>query len=168
MSGSSRLLIFGGLALAAFGMLYGLHYAVFVEHQTLDRMGGSLTEAFRHAAERNSDEAQAALEAYRSMKYDYVRQVDAHSHWIGMAMLMIVLGTLFQRLNFGERVRQMIAFCLLAGSALFPLSVILQTYHHDAMAPKVLAIISSAAVITSLAATAWGFARQRTANKHEY
>jgi len=33
--------------------------------------------------------AKAALDAYRSIKYDYVRQVEAHSHWIGLAMLMI-------------------------------------------------------------------------------
>ena len=35
MTGSRKLLIFGGMALAAFGMLYGLQYALFVEHQTL-------------------------------------------------------------------------------------------------------------------------------------
>ena len=42
MSSARKLLVFGGLTLAAVGMLYGLHYAVFVEHQTLDTMGGAL------------------------------------------------------------------------------------------------------------------------------
>jgi hypothetical protein len=159
--GSSRLLIFGGLALAAFGMLYGLHYAVFVEHQTLDQLGGSLSQAFAHAAERNPAQSQAALEAYGETKYDYVRQVDAHSHWIGLAMLMIVLGALFDRVNFSERNRQTIALSLLVGSTVFPLSVILQTYHHGAVELKVLAAAGSALVIVALAATAWGFARPR-------
>ena len=144
MTGSSRLLIFGGLALAAFGMLYGLHYAVLVEHQTLDRLGGSLTQAFQHAADRHPAQSQAALDAYRETKYDYVRQVDAHSHWIGLAMLMIVLGVLFERVNFSEGIRQAIALSLLVGSAVFPLSVILQTYHHGAIELKVLAVASSA------------------------
>src|SRR5215475_15891399 len=80
---SSRLLIIGGLSLVAFGMFYGLYYAAFVEHQTLDQMGGSLAQTFVHAAERNSDQSKAALDAYGATKYDYVRQVDAHSHWIG-------------------------------------------------------------------------------------
>ncbi len=40
MNRARKVLVFGGLALAAFGMLYGLYYAVFVEHQTLDHMGG--------------------------------------------------------------------------------------------------------------------------------
>ena len=162
MTGSSRLLIFGGLALAAFGMLYGLHYAVFVEHQTLDQLGGSLTEAFQHAADRHAAQSTAALDAYGQTKYDYVRQVDAHSHWIGLAMLMIVLGVLFERLNFSEGVRQVIALSLLVGSAVFPLSVIQQTYHHGAMILKALAVASSALVILGMAATAWGFARPRT------
>ena len=162
MTGSSRLLIFGGLALAAFGMLYGLHYAVLVEHQTLDRLGGSLTQAFQHAADRHPAQSQAALDAYRETKYDYVRQVDAHSHWIGLAMLMIVLGVLFERVNFSEGMRQAIALSLLVGNAVFPLSVILQTYHHGAMILKALAVVSSGLVIIAMAATAWGFARPRT------
>ena len=162
MTGSSRLLIFGGLALAAFGLLYGLHYAVFVEHQTLDRLGGSLTQAFQHAADQHPAQSQAALDAYGETKYDYVRQVDAHSHWIGLAMLMIVFGVLFERVSFRESVRQAIALSLLVGSALFPLSVILQTYHHGAMILKALAVASSGLVIVGMAATAWGFARPRS------
>jgi hypothetical protein len=162
VTGSSRLLIFGGLALAAFGMLYGLHYAVFVEHQTLDQLGGSLTQAFQHAADRHPTQSRVALDAYRETKYDYVRQVDAHSHWIGLAMLMIVLGVLFERVSFRESVRQAFALSLLVGSAVFPLSVILQTYHHGAMALKALAVVSSGLVIVGMAATAWGFGRPRS------
>ena len=74
MNAAQKVLIFGGLILAAFGMLYGLHYAIFVEHQTLDRMGGSLAAAFVHAAEGHLPEAESALESYASTKYDYVRQ----------------------------------------------------------------------------------------------
>ncbi|PYX34031.1 MAG: hypothetical protein DMG80_03755 [Acidobacteria bacterium] len=161
MTGSSRLLIIGGLALAAFGMLYGLHYAVFVEHQTLDQMGGSLAQAFQSAAGRHPEQAHAALYSYAEAKYDYVRQVDAHSHWIGLAMIMIVLGVLFGRVNFSESFRQAIALSLLVGSAVFPLSVILQTYHHGATILKALAVASSGLVILAMAATAWGFARLR-------
>jgi len=140
-------------------MLYGLHYAVFVEHQTLDRMSGSLAGAFAHAAERRGDDSQLALTAYRETKYDYVRQVDLHSHWIGLAMLLIVLGVVFDEVAFAERARFAIALAMLAGSILFPLGVILQTVH---MAPlgSVLAIAGSALVIAALGATAVGFMRE--------
>jgi hypothetical protein len=159
VTGSRKLLIFGGMVLAAFGMVYGLQYAVFVEHQTLDHIGGSLARSFSAAASRNLEHSQAALEQYGETKYDYVRQVDAHSHWIGLAMLIIVLGVVFERVNFSEGIRQLVAFSLLAGSALFPLAVILQTYHHGAVVLRTLAVVGSALVIAALAATAWGFAR---------
>ena len=127
MTASRNLLVFGGIALAAFGMSYGLHYALFVEHQTLDRMGGSLMQAFVRAAERQMPQAHDAIGTYASAKYDYVRQVDVHSHWTGLAMLMIVLGIAFDGVAFSERVRTWIAGSLLGGSVLFPFGVILQT-----------------------------------------
>ena len=158
MSQARKLLIFGGIFLAALGMLYGLHYAVFVEHQTLDRMGGSLAGAFTHAAERRVDDSHLALISYRETKYDYVRQVDVHSHWIGLAMLMIVLGVVFDEVAFGDGVRFLIALAMLAGSIVFPLGVILQT---ERMVPlgSALAILGSALVILALGVTAVGFMR---------
>jgi hypothetical protein len=160
MTTSRKLLVLGGLALAAIGMSYGLYYAVFVEHQTLDGMGGSLTQSFSAAASRDMTSSRAALQQYGEVKYDYVRQVDTHSHWVGLAMLMIVLGALYDRVNFNESTRQVVAISLLAGSAIFPLSVILQTFHHGALLYKGLAVVSSGLVIAALAATAVGFARR--------
>ena len=161
MTTSRRLLVFGGIALAALGMLYGLYYALFVEHQTLDRMGGSLTEAFVRAAQRQMPQADDAIDTYASTKYDYVRQVDVHSHWTGLAMLMIVLGVAFDGVAFSERVRVWIAGSLLAGSVLFPLGVILQTSSHGSVLGSALAIVGSGLVTLTLAAAAWGFTRQR-------
>jgi hypothetical protein len=162
MSAASKLLIFGGLALAAFGMLYGLHYALFVEHQTLDRIGGSLATAFALAAERNLPAAQLAIYDYAGTKYDYVRQVDAHSHWIGLAMLMIILGVVLERAVFTERTRFFIAIALALGSFSFPGAVILQTFTHGGRLSSTLAVLGSALVIVAMGAAAVGFARQRT------
>jgi hypothetical protein len=156
MNTARILLLVGGITLAALGMLYGLHYAIFVEHQTLDRMGGSLAQAFVHASERNLPAAHGAVDAYASTKYDYVRQVDIHSHWIGLAMVLIVLGVGFDQVGFSQRYRIWIAVALLTGSFIFPLGVILQTVQHGAVFGSVLAIVGSAAVTVSLAAVAWG------------
>lgn len=161
MSRARKLLVFGGISLAVLGMLYGLHYAVFVEHQTLDRMGGSLAQAFVRAAEGNVPEVDRALEAYAATKYNYVRQVDVHSHWIGLAMLMIVLGAL-NGAALEERLRMWMAIALLAGSFVFPLGVILQTVSHGAVWASTLAILGSGLVTVSLAALAWGFIRSTT------
>ena len=160
MSRARKLLVFGGISLAVFGMLYGLHYAIFIEHQTLDRLGGSLATAFVHGAERKLPEAHAALEAYGSTKYDYVRQVDAHSHWIGLAMLMMVMGVVFDSVGFSERVRYLIAWGLVLGGVVFPLGVLLQTQTHGGALASAMAIAGSGLVVASLAAIAVGFARQ--------
>jgi len=159
VSRARKVLVSGGLALAAFGMLYGLYYAVFVEHQTLDEMGGALASAFIHRAERNATESRSALDAYASTKYDYVRQVDVHSHWIGLAMLMIVLGAAFDRLAFGSRTQLAIAWALFLGSVIFPLGVVLQTMSHGSTFASALAILGSGLVIIALAVTAVGFVR---------
>jgi len=159
MSAARKLLIFGGLTLAALGMLYGLYYALFVEHQTLDRLGGSLATAFVEAAQRNLPAAQSALNGYAETKYDYVRQVDAHSHWIGLAMIMIIFGAALERTAFTERTRFFIAIALALGSFSFPGAVILQTFTYGSSLPSGLAVAGSALIIGAMAAAVVGFAR---------
>jgi hypothetical protein len=160
MSAASKLLIFGGIALAAFGMLYGLHYALFVEHQTLDSMGGSLATAFTNAAERHMPEAHTAVAAYAATRYDYVRQVDVHSHWIGLAMLMIVLGVAIDHVALAHRIRFWIALTLLVGSVAFPLGVLLQSETHGAAFATATTMVGAVIVTVALAAVVVGFARQ--------
>ena len=159
MSSARKVLMVGGLLLAAFGMLYGLHYAVFVEHQTLDRMGASLAQAFASASQRDRVAANSAIDAYASTKYDYLRQVDVHSHWIGLGMLLIVLGAAFDSVALSARLKSSLAVALVTGSFVFPMGVILQTVSHGAVYAAWLAIFGSAIVTLALVAVAWGFAR---------
>ena len=158
MSQAQKILVFGGLTLACLGMLYGLYYALFVEHQTLDGMGIVLTEAFVKAAERQQTESSAALGEYAHTRYVYVRQVDVHSHWIGLAMLLVALGAAFDRVGFSPRANLWIAIALLGGSFVFPLGVLLQTFFAGPLG-STLAIVGSAVVTGSLAVVSLGFAR---------
>lgn len=162
MTRSGRLLVIGGLLLAVWGMTYGLYYAVFVEHQTLDTIGGSLTNAFVHAAEQASMQSQASMQAYASANYIYVRHVDAHGHWIGLGLLLVVLGMAFSRVGFSESARMGLAAALLAGAILFPLGVLLETAMQGSL-PKAVAVLGSALIIVSLAGIALGFSRERGA-----
>lgn len=158
MSRSRKILIVGGLALVLWGMGYGLFYAVFVEHQTLDQLGGSLATAFAKAAERKMPESRAALGAYADTNFAYVRQVDVHSHWIGLGMLLIVLGVAFERVAFDERKRFYLAIALFLGAAVFPIGVMLETVNRGP-GPKAVAILGSGLILLALAATSLGFAR---------
>lgn len=158
MSAAQRLLVLGGIALALIGMSYGLWYALFAEHQELDGIGKSLATGFSAAAERHPAETDGALRQYRELKYAYDRHVDVHGHWIGLAMLAILLGIAFERLHFSESVKLLLAGGLLIGSLMFPLGVLLQTFSHGA-GPRAVAVGGSALVIASLAGMTVGFAR---------
>ncbi|HXN53468.1 MAG TPA: hypothetical protein VN943_16165 [Candidatus Acidoferrum sp.] len=155
MSGSRRLLIIGGVALAVWGMSYGLWYAVFAEHQALDSIGASLAESFAAAADRSPAIMETSLDRYRQAKYIYDRQVDVHGHWIGLAMLLIVLGIGFDRVSFSERFKLFLALGLLLGAVIFPLGVLLQTTSHGPL-PRAIAIAGSAFVIATLLGSAVG------------
>jgi hypothetical protein len=161
MTLSRKLLIFGGLALAVWGMGYGIWYAVFIEHQTLDGLGSALAAGFMRAAENRMAESQAALADAASRSFVYIRQVDAHGHWIGLGLLLLILGIAFDRVGFGERVRTYLAIALLAGAVTFPLGVLLETWNRGTV-PQAVAIIGSALVILGLSGTALGFARSNS------
>lgn len=153
---AGRTLITAGLALAVVGMTYGLYYAVFAEHQTLDAIGSSLAGAFVHAAEGNAPASRSAMVSYTSANYDYIRQVDFHGHLIGLGMLLVVLGLALRRSRFSESLQRPVAAIFVAGSIIFPLSVLTETASHSSL-PRILAVLGSALVIASLAALALSF-----------
>jgi hypothetical protein len=157
MSGGRRVLILGGLALALWGMSYGLWYAIFAEHQALNAIGASLAATFDAGAQRNLAAAESAFRNYREAKYIYDRQVDVHGHWIGLAMLLIVLGIGFDRVALAERRKLALAWALLAGAVIFPFGVLLQTFDHGGI-PRAIAILGSVLVIVALGGITLGLA----------
>ncbi|MGA8144021.1 MAG: hypothetical protein WB987_09060 [Candidatus Acidiferrales bacterium] len=161
MTTSRKVLVFGGLAVAIWGMAYGIWYAVFIEHQTLDGMGSALATGFMRAAEHRMAESHAALMDATSRSFVYVRQVDAHGHWIGLGLLLVILGIGFDRVSFGERSRLGLALTLLGGAILFPLGVLLETWNRG-IGPQAIAIAGSGLVIIGLCGTALGFARKNS------
>ena len=160
MSAARRLLLLSGIALAIWGMGYGLWYAVFAEHQALDGIGASLTAGFSAAAQADSVNVTSSLEQYKEAKYNYDRQVDVHGHWIGLAMLLIVMGIGFDRVQASNRLKLLLALGLVLGASVFPLGVLLQTMSHGLL-PRAVAIAGSALVIVSLAGITLGFAHKQ-------
>jgi hypothetical protein len=87
-----------------------------------------------------------------------VRQVDVHSHWIGLGMLLMLMGAIFDRVAFSLRKRVWIAVALLSGAFVFPFGVLLQTFSHGAFFASASAVLGSALVTIALGAVAWGLA----------
>ena len=158
MKRSQQVLAIAGLALAVWAMSYGFYYAVWVEHQTLDHIGGALAGGFQHAAARDIAGARAGLDDYARAKYVYTREVDAHSHWIGLAMVLLALAALWNRLAYGEGARRLLAGALIAGAYGFPLGVLLQN-HLAAPVGQGIAVAASGLLIAAFGMVAFGFAR---------
>lgn len=158
MSGSRKLLIISGMALAIWGMSFGLYYALVVEHQTLDKIGSSLATSFVHGAQGDLLAAHESLQTYADAQHDYVRSVDVHSHWIGLAMLLVVFGVVFDHVSFPESRRMLLAWMLVVGSVTFPIGVVLQTLDRGFI-PRAVAAAGAGLVIIALAAIVPGLAR---------
>lgn len=160
MSAARKVLVIGGLALAIWGMLYGLWFALFQEQTILAAMGQSLSTGFIQAAERDLDASHTAIGRYAAVRFGYIRQVDAHSHWTGLAMLLVLVGAAFDRVAFSERVRTLLAWGLLAGSVIFPLGVLLQTSFTGWLSNG-LAILGVVLVTAALGLVVLGFLREK-------
>ena len=143
-------------------MLYGLWYALFDEHQTLEQIGGAMANSFVDAAGRDLSGALEKLERYRLLGTDYAREVHAHSHWITLSMILIVLGLAYERVNYGASIKLGLAVVLSIGSFMFPLGVLLQNFPF-AMLGKLLAQAGSLAVILSFLLITVGLFRPRSA-----
>jgi predicted PurR-regulated permease PerM len=98
---------------------------------------------------RNPGAAETAFRNYKEAKYIYDRQVDVHGHWIGLAMLLIVVGIGFDRVRFTEPFKLVLAAALVGGAVIFPFGVLLQTFDHGTI-PRGIAILGSVLVIAAL------------------
>jgi hypothetical protein len=126
--GARRLLVMGGIALIAAGMLVGDLFAVFVLHQNAGRIGQHLTAAADAVAAENP---QAALENFAAIGgrlENRGTKVDAHAHIIAFGYLALLLALAQPYFKLGEAARRRLAQILLAGSVLLPVSVFLIHY----------------------------------------
>lgn len=123
-----RLLVLGGIALIAAGMLLGDLFAVFVLHQNAGRIGEHLTAAADAVAAENP---QAALENFTAIGgrlENRGTKVDAHAHIIAFGYLALLLALAQPYLAMSESVRRRLAQLFLAGAVLLPVSVFLIHY----------------------------------------
>src|SRR5262249_1838811 len=122
------------------------------------QIGFHLAKSFVYAASQRPADASGSLYLYDASQYEYVRYVDVHSHWIGLGMLLLLFGIVFDRIGGDERNRMFIAWLLVLGSFGFPGGVLVQTF-SSAVVGKIIAGIGSALVTLGLIGAAFGFLR---------
>jgi len=158
-----RLLIFGGIALIAGGMLFGDIFAVFVLHQN----GGQTVQALLAASEAvRAGNARAVNDIFGNiggLLEDHGTKVDAHVHMTAAGYLAILLALIQPYIALPQKRKKLLAAWLVAGGVLLPIGIFLIHYVGLAYSPfpvigwaSVLADTSGALLIVVLLAEMYG------------
>ncbi len=160
---SRRLLVFGGIALIAGGMLFGDIFAVFVLHQNGGRTGQALLAAANAAAAGDGARVKEIFGQIGSLLEDRGTKVDTHVHMTDAGYLALLLALVQPYVAVSARRRKQLARLFLLGGMLLPLGIFLIHYVGLAYSPfaaigwaSVLADTAGALLIIALGGQAWG------------
>jgi hypothetical protein len=153
MSGAQRKLAAAALLLVAAGILFGFGHAVAVRYNTLPvlQYRAQWTTAAL-AAQHGPNEA---IQAAGRNSYTYTRVVDAHTHVIKLATVLLILALIYPLVSLPEKRKRMLAIMFLAGNCVFPLGVLAEIYVRGRSA-QVLAAAGAMLVIFAFAGLLWG------------
>jgi len=141
-----RLLIIGGIALVAVGMIFGDVFAVFVLHQNANRIGEALTAATDAIATRDSASISGHFSNIGGLLENRGTKVDAHVHAIDFGYLALLLAMIQPYVALDERIRKRLARLFLTGAVVLPSSVFL--IHYVGLSYSPLSAIGWASILS--------------------
>jgi hypothetical protein len=159
-----RLLVIGGIALIAVGMLFGDIFAVFTLHQNAGQQGAALIAASQAVAAGNATSVADTFAKLGGLLEDRGTKVDAHVHMIGAGYLALLLALVQPYIVLTHQTKKAMAASFIAGGSLLPIGIFLIHYVGLAYSPfqvigwaSVLADSAGALLLVVLIAEAWGF-----------
>jgi hypothetical protein len=158
-----RLLVFGGIALIAGGMLFGDIFAVFVLHQNGGRTGETLLAAAQAAAAQDPAGVRAAFTRIGSLLEDRGTKVDTHVHMTDAGYLALLLALVQPYVALRQQRKKRLAQLFITGGVLLPVGIFLIHYVGLAYSPfpvigwaSVLADSAGGLLIIASLGEAWG------------
>jgi len=158
-----RLLIFGGIALIAGGMLFGDIFAVFVLHQNGARTGEGLLAVAQAVAARNPAAVKDEFEGVGNLLEDRGTKIDTHVHMTDAGYLALLLALIQPYVALSRQTKRQLARLFIAGGAFLPLGIFLIHYVGLAHSPfaaigwaSVLADSAGGLLIVALFGQVWG------------
>src|SRR5712691_2048446 len=125
---TQRLLVFGGIALVAGGMLFGDIFAVFVLHQNARQQGELLIAATREVAAQNPAAVKDIFEHLGATLEDRGTKVDAHVHMIDAGYLALLFALLQPFVALSAPGKKLLAVLFITGGVLLPVGIFLIHY----------------------------------------
>jgi hypothetical protein len=123
-----RILIFGGIALIAAGMLFGDIFAVFILHQNGGATGAVLLQAATAAAAQDPARVKTAFAQIGSLLEDRGTKVDTHVHMIDAGYLALLIALIQPYVLLSQGTKKLLAKLLIAGAVLLPIGIFLIHY----------------------------------------
>jgi hypothetical protein len=161
--GARRLLVFGGIALIAGGMLFGDIFAVFVLHQNGGRTGDALLAAAHAVAAQNPSGVKDAFGQIGSSLEDRGTKIDTHVHMTDAGYLALLLALIQPYVALSAARKKFLARLFLLGGVCLPVGIFLIHYVGLAYSPfavlgwaSILADSAGALLIIALIGEAWG------------
>jgi hypothetical protein len=160
---AQHLLVFGGIALIAGGMLFGDIFAVFVLHQKGGETGAALLAATKAVAAQNPAAVKDSFSRIGGLLEDRGTKVDAHVHMTDAGYLALLLALVQPYVAFSPGRKRFFAKLFLVGGVLLPIGIFLIHYVGLAYSPSsvigwasILADSAGALMIIALVGEAWG------------
>jgi hypothetical protein len=161
-----RLLVFGGIALVAIGMIFGDIFAVFILHQNAGQQGAALIAASQAVADKNPAAVNGAFSHLGALLESRGTKVDAHVHMIGAGYLALLLALVQPYIALSAKAKKTLAALFVIGGVFLPVGIFLIHYVGLAYSPfsaigwaSVVADSAGALLIIALIGELWGFSR---------
>jgi len=161
MTGSQRRLATTALLLVAAGILFGFAHAVAVRYNTLPVLQ---YRAHWMAATLASEHGPGGvIQAGEHKSYTYTRIVDAHTHIIKLATVLLLVALVYPLISLPEKRKRILAIMFFAGTCAFPLGVLAEIFVQGRSA-QALAATGATLVILAFAGLLWGLLRGTVAH----
>src|SRR5438477_7691309 len=112
---AQRLLVFGGIALIAGGMLFGDIFAVFVLHQNGGQTGQALLDASEAVRAGNVLAVKEAFQRIGGLLEDHGTKVDTHVHMTDAGYLALLLSLIQPYVALPQRRKKLLAGLFILG-----------------------------------------------------
>lgn len=153
MSTSQRKLTCAALLLVAAGILFGFVQAAIARYDTLPVL--QYRSHWMATGVASQSTSSNHIQAAEPKSYTYSRVIDAHTHFIKVATVLLLFALLYPLVSLPEKRKHALAVMFVVGNFAFPAGVLAEIYVRGWRA-QALAAAGALLIIVAFAGMLWG------------